>query len=164
MADQFNAEEVLLMAEQIERNGQEFYRKAAEAVDDTDTSKLLSDLSEWEKGHEVLFASIRKGLSAEEMESTAIDPYCEEALFLQTMADEHVFNRQTLESITDAVKDRSPEELIDMAVAFEKDSLLFFLGLERMVAKSSGKDKVFKVIDEEIGHISYLERARRKLP
>ena len=44
MGDQFNAEEVLRMAEQIENNGQEFYRKASEAVDDFEVSRLLLDL------------------------------------------------------------------------------------------------------------------------
>lgn len=162
MGDQFNAEEVLKMAEQIEKNGQEFYRNASNAVDDFEVSKLLSDLAEWEKGHEVLFASMRNELSKEEKTQTAIDPYCEAALYLKVMADNHVFRRQSgLSSSKFEGKDAS--EIIDIAIRFEKDSLLFFLGLERLVSPRLGKERVYEIIDEEIGHIAYLEKQRTRL-
>lgn len=162
MGDQFNAEEVLKMAEQIENNGQEFYRKASSAVDDFEVSKLLSDLAEWEKGHEALFASMRNELSSEEKSQTAIDPYCEAALYLKAMADNHVF-KQTNESLSMLEGDKSTEKIIDLAIQFEKDSLLFFLGLERLVSPRLGKERVYEIIDEEIGHIAYLEKQRSRL-
>ena len=163
MGDQFNAEEVLKMAEQIEKNGQEFYRKASEAVDDFEVSKLLSDLAEWEKGHEALFASMRSELSKEEKRQTAIDPYCEAALYLKAMADNHVFKQQTGESLLKTEEDKSTEKIIDVAIRFEKDSLLFVLGLERLVSPRLGKDRIYDIIDEEIGHIAYLEKQRTRL-
>jgi len=163
MGDQFNAEEVLKMAEQIEKNGQEFYRSASDAVDDFEVSRLLSDLAEWEKGHEALFASMRKELSSEEKTQTAIDPYCEAALYLKAMADNHVFKQQTNKSLSVLEGDKSTEKIIDLAIQFEKDSLLFFLGLERLVSPRLGKDRVYNIIDEEIGHIAYLEKQRSRL-
>ena len=163
MGDQFNAEEVLKMAEQIERNGQEFYRKASEAVDDFEVSKLLSDLAEWEKGHEDLFVSMRNELGEEEKKQTAIDPYCEAALYLKAMADNHVFKQQTGESLSEFEEGKSTEKIIDVAIRFEKDSLLFFLGLERLVSPRFGKERIYDIIDEEIGHIAYLEKQRTRL-
>ena len=163
MGDQFNAEEVLKMAEQIEKNGQEFYRNASNAVDDFEVSRLLSDLAEWEKGHEALFASMRKELSSEEKTQTAIDPYCEAALYLKAMADNHVFKQQTNKPLSMLEGDKSTEKIIDLAIQFEKDSLLFFLGLERLVSPRLGKDRVYNIIDEEIGHIAYLEKQRSRL-
>ncbi|NOQ23014.1 MAG: rubrerythrin [Candidatus Aegiribacteria sp.] len=163
MGDQFNAEEILRMAEQIEKNGQEFYRNASNAVDDFEVSRLLSDLAEWEKGHEILFTSMRNELSREEKTRTAIDPYCEAALYLKAMADDHVFKQQTAESLTQFKEDESTEKIIDLAIQFEKDSLLFFLGLERMVSPRLGKERVYEIIDEEIGHIAYLEKQRSRL-
>ncbi|MCD4774556.1 MAG: ferritin family protein [Candidatus Aegiribacteria sp.] len=163
MGDQFNAEEVLKMAEQIEKNGQEFYRNASIAVDDSEVSRLLSDLAEWEKGHEALFISMRLELSKEEKSQVAIDPYCESAMYLKAMANDHVFRKQTGESLSKLEGNVNTEEIIDRAIQFEKDSLLFFLGLERLVSQRLGKERIHEVIDEEIGHISYLEKQRNKL-
>lgn len=163
MADQFNANEVLTMAVQIERNGQEFYRKASEAVDDPQVSTLLSDLATWESGHEIIFDSMRSDLDEEEMSSTAIDPENETCMYLKVMADDHVFKQRTGEPAAEMVSGRNTEEIIDLALKFEKDSLLFFLGLERLVSPRLGKDRVYKVIDEEISHITYLERQRSRL-
>lgn len=162
MAEQFNAHEVLTMAVQIEKNGQEFYREAAGAVDDRQVSTLLADLAQWEHGHEVLFDAMRSDLSEEEESSTAIDPYGESGMYLKVMADDHVF-RQGGRSAAEMVKGKSTLEILDLAIRFEKDSLLFFLGMERLVTPRLGRDRVYKVIDEEIGHISYLERQKSRL-
>lgn len=163
MGDQFNAEEILKMAEQIEKNGQEFYTNASNAVDDFEVSKLLSDLAVWEKGHEALFAAMRNELSQEEKSQTAIDPYCEASMYLKVMADTHVFKQQTDKSLSKLEGDENTEKIIDLAIQFEKDSLLFFLGLERLVSPRLGKERVYEVIDEEIGHIAYLEKQRSRL-
>jgi len=157
----FNAEEVLKMAEQIERNGQEFYRNASEAVNDFEVSKLLSDLAEWEKGHEVIFASMRMDLGEDEKARTSFDPYTESALYLKAMADDHVFKMDMGELMSEM--DGDTEKIINRAIRFEKDSLLFFIGLERLVSPMLGRERVYEIIDEEIGHISYLEKQRNRL-
>ncbi|MCK4806795.1 MAG: hypothetical protein KAT09_04070, partial [Candidatus Aegiribacteria sp.] len=102
-------------------------------------------------------------LSQEEKRQTAIDPYCEAALYLKAMADNHVFKQETGESLAKFEEDKNTEKIIDLAIQFEKDSLLFFLGLERMVSHRLGKEKVYGIIDEEIGHIAYLEKQRNRL-
>lgn len=163
MADQFNAEEVLTMAVQIEKNGQDFYRKASKAVDDPQVSTLLSDLAKWESAHEALFESMRSDLSEEERSSTAIDPYGESVSYLRVMADDHVFKQRSGKPSEDMIGGRSTQEIIDLAIRFEKDSLLFFLGIQRLITPRLGKDRIYKVIDEEIGHISYLEKQRSRL-
>ena len=48
MAFDFNADEIYEMAQQIERNGAAFYRKAAEAVDEAPAKKsFCSILPRW---------------------------------------------------------------------------------------------------------------------
>jgi rubrerythrin len=44
MSTPFNADEILEMAEQIERNGARFYRRAAEGAVDPRNRQLLSSL------------------------------------------------------------------------------------------------------------------------
>lgn len=46
---------IIRMAYLIENEFYLFYKNAIEAVDDAETKKLLSDLSDWEKGHRDIF-------------------------------------------------------------------------------------------------------------
>ena len=55
----FNADEVFEMAEQIERNGAKFYRRAAEGAGDPHERDLLNELADWEETHQRVFAAIR---------------------------------------------------------------------------------------------------------
>jgi len=63
MAFEYNIEEILKMAEQIEENGVKFYTEAASAASDSSAKQLLLDLAEFEKEHKKTFASIRENLS-----------------------------------------------------------------------------------------------------
>jgi rubrerythrin len=153
----FNADEVLAMAEQIERNGWRFYLRAGEIATDAATARLLGNLAEWERGHEDLFASMRAELTEEEKKSTAFDPDGETELYLRAMADAHVFNaREGPESLLTG--DESAAEVIEKALGFERDSILFFLGMAKVVPARLGSGKVQKVLDEETGHVAYLKR------
>jgi len=163
MGTEFNADEVLAMAERIERNGQGFYLMASEIVRDAGVSALLAELGVWEKGHEALFAGMRKRLTKEQKAATAIDPYDEVFLYLAAMADDHVFARDDLDPAMILKQGMTPEEVLDLAVKFEKESILFFLGLKRMVPERLGADEVEKVIREEIGHMAYIEKKKREL-
>lgn len=163
MASEFNAFEVLTMAERIERNGRSFYLQASKMVDNPDISELFSNLAVWEKEHETLFSDMKSGLSEDEKASTAIDPHDEIMLYLSVMADEHVFIRNDLDPAS-MIGDRStPENVIDLALEFEKESILFFLALKRLMSKRSGSEEIQKVIDEEVSHMAYLASKKREL-
>ena len=158
----FNADEALAMAEQIERNGANFYRRAAEIAEPEAVKKLLGDLAEWEQGHEKLFAGMRSELTDEEKKPTAYDPDGEAELYLQAMADTHVFNADNDAAASLSGKE-SAGEIIKTALGLEQDSILFYLGLAKMVPARLGGETVQKIIDEEIGHVAYLEKELKKL-
>ena len=50
MPQEFNLDEIFTIAVDIEKNGEQFYRKAAELTKDKDSKKLLTELADWEKG------------------------------------------------------------------------------------------------------------------
>ena len=83
MGYDFNADEIFEMAEQIERNGASFYRKAAESIDDPAGKKLLLDFAAMEDEHEKTFAALRKDLSEKDKAATTFDPEGEAALYLR---------------------------------------------------------------------------------
>ena len=86
----FNADEVFEMAEQIERNGARFYSDAAKKF--PQVGGLFNDLAEMEVKHEKTFAGMRKGLSGTQAEPLVFDPDGEAQMYLQVMADDHVFD------------------------------------------------------------------------
>ena len=161
MSITFNADEALAMAEQIERNGAKFYARAAEIAGGGSIGKLLADLVEWEQGHEELFASMRAELTDEEKKATAHDPDGEAELYLQAMADAHVFkagpetDRDPAAGLTG---EESAGEIINAAIGKEQESILFYAGLAKLIPARLGNKKVQKIIDEEIGHVAYLKR------
>jgi rubrerythrin len=149
MAYDFNADEIFEMAEQIERNGASFYRKAAESVDDSAGKKLLLDFAAMEDEHEKTFAALRKDLSKEDKTATTFDPEGEAALYLRALADARVFFEKKIDTST-------MEEILKAAILAEKDSIVFYLGMKEMVPEKFGKTKIDAIIKEEMGHIKLL--------
>jgi len=151
----FSADEVLGIAERIERNGARFYRKAADLISDSRARKKLLDLAAMEDEHEKVFAAMRADLSGRENEPTAADPWGEAALYLQGIADGHVFDvgQDPVEWLTSK---RSKEDILTAAIGHEKDSIVLYLGIREMVPEELGKDKIDAILKEEMGHVAVL--------
>lgn len=157
MSLDFNADEIFKMAEQIERNGARFYRKAADGTDDTHSEQMLLDLAAMEDNHEKLFSLMRQDLSKAEREETTFDPYGEAAVYLRAMADGAVFDVKgdPSERLTGG---ETMEEILKIAIGLEKDSIVFYLGLKELVPERLGKPKVEAIIKEEMKHITDLNK------
>ncbi|MBN1592105.1 MAG: ferritin family protein [Candidatus Coatesbacteria bacterium] len=158
----FNADEVFEIAEQIERNGAEFYRRAAEMFSDTDSHKLLAELAEWEIQHESLFADMRKRVPQGKDDIDIIDPDDVAARYLKAMAGDHVFRASS--NVEDYLKgDESIEEVLAKAIQFEKDSIVLFMGMLDLVPDGLGKDGVARILGEEKKHVVMLSDRLSKL-
>jgi rubrerythrin len=83
------------------------------------------------------------------------DPNDEVGLYLRAMADGKVFDVETdpSEQLTGM---ETPQDILNTAISLEKDSIVFYLGLENYVSAGSGKDRVRGIIKEEMGHIALL--------
>jgi len=162
MAVIYNADEVLAMAEQIERNGRKFYLRGAEIAAEPEANKLLVDLAEWEKSHEALFASMRADLSPEQKVAAVFDADNDAELYLRAAADSHVFNVH--KEIADILSgDEDAIGVLEKALSFERDSILFFVGMTKAVPERFGIDKVNRVVQEEMNHVAYLKKKIREL-
>jgi len=153
----FNAFEIFEMAEQIERNGAKFYRKAADLISDENAGKILLNLADMEVDHEKIFADMRGKLTPQQRELMVFDPNNEVALYLQAMADGHVFDlkKELAEQLTGS---QTVRDILKIAISAEKDSIVFYLGLKDFVPVKAGKDKVEDIIKEEMSHIVTLRR------
>lgn len=147
----FTAEDVFEMAEQIERNGAKFYGDAARNTDNPGYKKLLVGLAEMEVEHEKTFVNLRSELSGNEKASTVFDPQHESILYLRALADTKVFFEKEIDF-------SSMKSVLKAAILAEKDSIVFYLGMKDMVPDKYGKDKLDKIIKEEMGHIRILSK------
>ena len=146
---EFNADEVFEMAEQIEQNGYRFYKSASENVQDPAIKQFLLEMAEMESKHEKTFVSLRFELTGDEKGPLNIDPYDESALYLKALADTRVFFEKEIDI-------SSIEEILMTAIQAEKDSIAFYLGMKDMVPDELGKDKIDRIIKEEMSHIRIL--------
>jgi rubrerythrin len=156
MSFEFNADDIFAMAEQIERNGAEFYRTACIGIADANARTFLDQLSKMEEDHEKTFASIRAGLSQKEKTPTVFDPQDESALYLKALADTKVFFEKQIDVC-------SMKEVLKAAIEAEKDSIVFYLGMKDIVPDALGKKRIDDIIKEEMGHIRLLSKELVKL-
>ena len=155
MSIPFNADEIFEMAGQIERNGARFYRRAAEGAVDPRNLRLFLDLAAKEEEHQKIFASMRADLAAEKSETATLDPDGQAALYLRAMADGHVFEVKADPTQLFTGKE-AVEDILQVAMDMEKDSIVFYLGMKEMVPEGLGKDRIDGIIKEEMGHLALL--------
>ena len=144
----FNADEIFEMAEQIERDGAKFYRKAAQSADDEGRDLLLR-LADMEDDHEKTFAAMRSELT-DAKERYTPDPDNQAALYLQAVADGKVFGLDPSEDLSGT---ESMEDILTTAIGLEKDSVVFYESMKEIVQTTAGGEKVAAIITEEVGHI-----------
>jgi len=156
MAASFNPDEIFEIAEQIERNGARFYRRAAESIKDPKAHHLLLTLAAMEDRHVEIFAAMRAEL-AEGAWDVDFDLDDQAGMYLRAVADGHVFDLKTdpAERLTGK---ESAEDILRIAIGLEKDSLVFYQGIREMVPEHFGRDKVNRIIDEEMQHIADMSR------
>jgi rubrerythrin len=154
MADIFNIDEVFEIAEQIERNGARFYRKAAELFEASRAKSLLMDLAVMEDRHEKIFKEIHQELVKKSgMEDISSDD--QPGQYLRAVAGGYVFpiNKDPSDRLTG---NESLEEALKFAIQIEKDSIVFYLGIREIMPEELGKFDISKIIKEEMSHITFI--------
>jgi len=159
---QFNLDEIFELAEQIERNGARFYRRAAEILVDEQAVRLLTDLAAMEDEHEQTFQSLRANLVKEEWREERAWETDEHALYLQAMGDQAVFDVRVdpLQRLTGVT---SLQEVLTLAIGLEKASIDFYVGLQKLTRPQRGREEIDRILEEEIKHVVTLNRVRALL-
>ncbi len=156
MSYDFNAADIFEMAEQIERNGVIFYKKAAEKTTDPQSKEFFLFMAGIEAQHEKTFADMRAELTAPETEPTVFDPDDESVLYLRALAGTKVFSEaQTPPSAI--------EDILNMAIDAEKNSITFYIGMRDLVPDKRGKERLDNIIKEEKSHIVLLSTRLAKI-
>jgi rubrerythrin len=157
MKTSFSVDEILHMAQQLERNGAEFYRLAAKNVTTKPIGKLLRDLAAWEENHAKIFARMKttaeRKVEGEKTGNTQEKSF----LYLQMLVDGNLFDLKTnpIELIKGC---KTIEDLLQVAVTREKDSVIFYLGLKNILENTDDRNIIDKIIEEEMDHITFLQK------
>ncbi len=147
----FTIADIRNIAIQIERNGEETYRKAAQVATDPDLARLLERMADDERAHAEWFESIKEDreLSEEQRELEAVGKS-----ILQEMVRDKTFS---LES-SDLKKVDSVDELLAQSQGFEQDTIMFYEMLSGFIENKETMAHLKSIIAEEQNHYDELEK------
>jgi len=154
-----NALEVFEIAEQIERNGAKFYRRAAAIFNNPDISKLFLRLAEWETQHEKIFAEMKKKIFGSNTVSMSFRPG-EKLPDPKVIAGLAIFGIRA-EPTEELNGKESQDDILRRAVEKEKDSIIFYNGLKDFLSDAVDRDPIDRIITEEMQHIRILHESIR---
>jgi rubrerythrin len=159
MSDQFSIQEIIEIAIEIEKNGEAFYRTLVESANTARLRDLFKYLSEEEKKHKVRFEEILKSVGGYQISEIY---YATEYMgYMKALADERVFTKDVF--APDIVKNlKSSKEAIDLAIGFEKDSIIFLHEMQDMI-NDPEKETVQRLLNEEREHIRRLSAIKAQV-
>jgi len=148
----FKANEVAQAAVEIERKGQAFYRNVANAATAQAARDLFTFMAGEEAKHEAVFQALKNRLGEIEMPAYSnADEYQE---YLEALIDSHaLFHGGIAERLASEASDMVTA--VNIALSFEKDTLLFFLEMKELVPDTE-KPLVQQCIEEERSHMRML--------
>jgi len=142
------------MAVKMEQNGFIFYNKALERNDlDATTKMVLTKLRDDEKEHEKTFLALRNKIDKLDI---AESPSWEEAQpYIESVVESHVFSKPE-NAIHLAQRAENVVDLLNSAIQFEKDTILFFFALTKYLTGQKADKAIDVIINEEASHIKKL--------
>jgi len=153
-----NLGDLLGAALAIEEKGSEFYKKAAGIAKDALAQQLFLDLVQWENDHYAKFNKMLESLPPKER--WAVD--MGEGLDIESIMASGAI-KLTREPAGLLKGDEEPEEILDLAVSLERDSIVFYMFLRGIVPVVDRKKEIDGIVLEEIGHVKQLEAMRERL-
>ena len=146
----FSANELIDIAIRLERNAEDYYRQALKEVSDPSIESLLIYLANQEAKHIHWFENLERRVKTSPGEGGMLELG---ATLLETLIGDQKFS---LEEVDPSQIDRV-ESLIELAIEFEKDSILFYELLEPFIEDESTLENLKKIIVEENDHIARLQ-------
>jgi rubrerythrin len=146
----YNINEVLEMAVQTEKLGFQFYTSIAQKFkENAELVKLFTTLAAKERTHEKTFSDLKDMVAKSGPEPVE---WAEVSNYMRAFVESEFFlgKGKALPSMDNI---RTAKDAVQFAMGFEKETLLYFLGLRGVVKE---KEMVDEVINEEKSHIMWL--------
>jgi rubrerythrin len=149
----FSFREVIDMAIQLEKNAETFYRAALAEMSTPSLEPVLVCLADEERNHAHWFEKLKR--VAEEAEAGPRGEELSGAILRNLVGDQ----RFSLDEV-DLSKIESVQELIELAVEHEKDTIIFYQMLQSFIDDPETLKELNQIIDEENQHIKFLTKCK----
>ena len=158
MTTVFTAREIAETAVEKEMKRRDFYANVTKLSTDPEMTKLFRFLTEEEDRHVATFVKLRDGVPVEEVRPEEYDQ--EMQAYMDSVVEDKLYTK--IDSAEFVQKALDAKDVFRLAIALEKDAILFFWEFLPYV---SDKDKklVRTLIDEEKGHIRMLWKMKQEL-
>ena len=158
MSNIFAGSEMVELGVEIEKNGRDFYEGIFAGSKSEVAKKLFKYLAGEEEKH---IATFQKILVATE-KYEPVESYTGEYLsYMKSLASECIFTKKNT-GVEISKKIKSDKEAVDLAIGFEKDSIIFYEGMKKVVPEYDHKI-VNSLISQEQSHLRQLAELKGKL-
>ncbi len=140
-----------------EKEGIEFYTKAAKKFGDADLKSLFMNLAKEEAAHLKLFTELKMKADALDVDQVLKDPDIDD--YLESIVQEGLFPRgETVNKRLERVD--SPASAAAVAMAAEKNAILLYTELARISRDREQKKLFEKIVREEKSHVVMVRNLR----
>jgi len=158
MANKFAVSEIAELGVQIEINGRDFYAGLTDKTKNVKVKEVFSYLRGEEEKHIAKFREILDSVHKYEPKEAYPDEYF---AHMNSLAGAHVFTKKNKGRET-AERMKDSKEAVDFGLKFERDSILFYVGMKKTLSKED-QAVIDRLIKEEESHIRKLLDLRKKI-
>ena len=150
----FSDVEGLRIAVEMERRGEDFYRRAARVSRNAETVALLNQLADDETNHGREFQRLQD-LACARIDGCGEEQYDDETnAYLSAIAADIVFPGGLMALRQAGFED--PRAVMSTAIASEKDSILFYTELAGRAKDAEARKAFEEITRQERGHLALL--------
>jgi rubrerythrin len=149
----FSIREIIDMAIQLEKNAETFYRAALTEMSTPSLEPVLLCLADEERNHAEWFEKLKR--VAEEVKARGQRGDLSGEVLRSLVGDQ----RFSLDEV-DLSKIEGVQELIELAIEHEKDTIIFYQMLQSFMDDPQTVNELDEIIDEENKHIKLLAECK----
>ena len=158
MGNIFGGSEIVELGIQIERNGKDFYDLLVKKAKDEDAKVIFGYLAGEEAKHIATFQKILDSVQKYEPPEAYPGEYFS---YMKGLAGDYVFTKEGKGSEL-AKKAATDKEAVDLGIDFEKDSIVFYEGMKKVVPEYDVK-LLDALIAQEANHLKKLTDLKKCL-
>ena len=157
MSIMLSSAEIFGLAKEIEKSGQAYYRTIALSTQSQDLKELFDYLAAQELRHYRYFDQLARDYPELEVDGQEWE---QTSAYIRATSDSRFFVGED-KAISLAKTVKEPVAAIDIAIGFEKDTLLFFYELLN-VTPPKARDAAKAIVEEEKRHVQLLSDRRKR--
>jgi len=158
MSNIFAGSEIVEIGIQIEKNGRDFYNTLVEQSKNQKAKDIFKYLADEEEKHITAFRKILDSVHKYEPAESYPEEYF---AYMNALAREHVFTQKNKGNEM-AKNIKSDKEAIESGIEFEKNSIVFYEGMKKVVPKHDIK-LIEELIAQEQDHLKKLSNFKNSL-